>query len=40
MSTRPMTRRKAWGLALVVSCLGWLVIGLPVLACALGWLAR
>jgi hypothetical protein len=40
MSTRPMTRRKAWGLALVVSALLWLAIGLPIAACALGWVLR
>lgn len=35
-----MTRRRIWGAAVVLSCLAWVLIGLPVLACALGWAFR
>jgi biotin transporter BioY len=35
-----MTRRRSWGAAAVLSCLAWVLIGLPVLACALGWVLR
>ena len=35
-----ITRRRSWGAALVLSCLAWVLIGVPVLACALGWVFR
>lgn len=35
-----ITRRRSWGAALVLACLAWALIGLPVLACALGWVLR
>lgn len=41
-SGRRSTRARSvgWGRALVISCVIWFAVILPVVACALGWVLR
>lgn len=35
-----MRIERSWPRVVVLACLGWLLIGLPALACGLGWALR